>query len=725
MKILIYYTMYITCFILFGFVFFINPNKILASSDAKFCNSGVLECNCWQVGPDCAQSQNGSGSCSCSGAPDCTASASCPNLTKWCQFTGTWIAEAEDCTDPGTCKPVQQVDCGSVGKYGTCPDGNPLVCDNCGGVDCPARDSGGTPTDPGGGGGACVRGSCSCGTGCGGSELANCVCGMDANGQCGMACCTPDQGNCPGGGGGGGPASECMGVPRGSAGISCCSLECRGSVSCIWNVNTNDWLCDDPGWYCAGGGSPNNWSACTGACGAGTQTNDCGTTQSCCIECGPRWSACSATTFNQVGTYDCSASITRNCYASITGTLFDATEVTDCSQMALAPKIPGGRVTAYTTTNSPATSYTSSASNGSGAYTISNMRVPDDYSLDTDMTGVDPALGKYLSVPRFICQSSTASFTDHQQTAVRDFGFWKVYDGWFQVAGGGVRAEGANTPAVQSKIPPTCTAANDCVPYLMRKDAASTVGSAGYVVTGESGTANGSVVTAYSGGDLSKTNEEGNQVYAYAKRQGFKENFDYFTNKLYSMGVSPQSDFSQAQMDDLAKPTQAPVNSGRKAYYANGNVSIQSPWAVSNTESIIILVKGNVTISNTITVAQGGFLAIIASGDITIDPSVGTLTYDSETPQVEGMFIADGIFTVDSSTVGNNRVSDKKFVGAGTFVGWSGVSLKRDYRDTATPDLGLNNNTRPAELFVARPDFAVSAPTEMRRPTYGWEEIAP
>jgi hypothetical protein len=396
--------------------------------------------------------------------------------------------------------------------------------------------------------------------------------------------------------------------------------------------------------------------------------------------------------------------------------------------MALAPKIPGGRVIAYTTTNSPATSYTSRASNGSGAYAISNMRVPDDYSLDTDMTAVDPALGKYLSVPRFICQSSTASFTDHQQTAVRDFGFWKVYDGWFQVAGGGLRAEGANTPAVQTKIPPTCTAANDCVPYLLRKDPSGTTGSSGYVLTGESGASNGSVVTAYSGGDLSKVNEEGNQVYAYAKRQGFKENFDYFTNKLYSMGVSPQSDFTPAQLEDLQKPnlaSQTPVNSGRKAYYANGSVTIQSAWTVPSGESIVILVKGNVVIKNTITVAQGGFLAIIASGDITIDPSVGTLTYTSETPQVEGVYIADGLFTVDSYTVGVNRVSDKKFVGAGTFVGWSGVSLKRDYRDTATPDLGLNNNTRPAELFVARPDFALSAPKEILRPSYGWEEVAP
>ncbi|MEK7458051.1 MAG: hypothetical protein AAB612_00985, partial [Patescibacteria group bacterium] len=90
--------------------------------------------------------------------------------------------------------------------------------------------------------------------------------------------------------------------------------------------------------------------------------------------------------------------------------------------------------------------------------------MPETYSLNTNMTGVDPALGKYLSVPRFVCQASTVSFTNQSESATRDFGFWKVYDSWFQVIGGSVRAEGVNTPAIQSHIPPTCTATNSCTP---------------------------------------------------------------------------------------------------------------------------------------------------------------------------------------------------------------------------------------------------------------------
>lgn len=212
---------------------------------------------------------------------------------------------------------------------------------------------------------------------------------------------------------------------------------------------------------------------------------------------------------------------------------------------------------------------------------------------------------------------------------------------------------------------------------------------------------------------------------ASSKRRQFKENYDYFINKVYSMGISPQSDYSQEQRNDLQKASQSPINTGRQAYYANGNATVQSAWSVANTESIVVFIHGSLTIKNTITVAPGGFVAFIVSGDITVDPSVGTTDYASTTPQVEGVYIADGIFTVDSLTSGTTKVHDKKFVGAGTFVGWNGVSLERDYQDTASPDLGITNNTAPSEVFVARPDFQSAVPTKMLRPLYTWEEVAP
>lgn len=627
---------------------------------------------------------------------------------------------------------------------GTCSDGRTMMCDDCFGEDCigssatPPPDTAPPPS----------TGCEGCGCGEGGNRTScvpNPVCGEN-----GRACCDPSCG-----GGSSGSSDNCMDVPR-SQGPACCNLGCRGSDNCYMQESAG-WWCDSAGWFCDGGGTPNNWSACVGRCGNGSQTNDCGTTRSCfaddgsltnwsawttqcgygtrtnacgttesrCSECGPHWSACSATTFSRTGTYDCNLPITQACTATITGTFFDATEITSCAEMAVAPKIPRGRLFAGSTANQPPILYGSPLSNSSGAYTISNVRVPETYSLDTNMTGVDLALGKYLSTPRFACQASTVAFTGQGESATRDFGFWKVYDSWFQVIGGSIRAEGINTPAIQSHIPPTCTSASSCTPFLLRKNLAGTAESAGYAVTGHEGSSTGTIVTAYSGGDLSKLNEDNHQVTASSKRRQFKENYDYFINKIYSMGTSPQSDYSVEQREDLQKPSQSPINTGRQAYYANGSATIQTAWSVSNTESIVVFVHGSLTVKNTVTVAPGGFVAFIVSGDITIDPSVGTTDYASTTPQVEGLYIADGIFTVDSLASGTTKVHDKKFVGAGTFVGWNGVSLERDYQDTASPDLGIKNNTAPSEVFVARPDFQSAVPTKMLRPLYNWEEVAP
>jgi hypothetical protein len=387
--------------------------------------------------------------------------------------------------------------------------------------------------------------------------------------------------------------------------------------------------------------------------------------------------------------------------------------------------IPGARALALTTLNTPEILYTGSLSNGSGVSTV-NVRVPDEYDLSVDTSSVDPNIGVYLEVPR--CQPAEVSLTTQSQNAARSFGLWKVYDSWYQVMGGSLRAEANDAGSIRSLVPPTCTALDGCTPYLLRRDASSTAGSAGFAIAGREGTNGGTVISAYSGGDLSKLNEDGSNIYTTASRQSFREDFAYFSNRIYSMGSAPTSDFSVEQLDNLQKPdteTQNPVNPDREAYYANGDVTIQDPWVVGAGESIVILVNGDVLIQDQITVAQGGFLAIIASGDITFDPEVGTSTLGSTTPVIEGVYIADGTLRVDSRGAGSAKTSDLKFIGAGTFVGWTNVSLERDYKDDADQELGVSNNTVPAELFIARPDFARNAPEAMLKPIYSWQEVAP
>jgi hypothetical protein len=62
----------------------------------------------------------------------------------------------------------------------------------------------------------------------------------------------------------------------------------------------------------------------------------------------------------------------------------------------------------------------------------------------------------------------------------------------------------------------------------------------------------------------------------------------------------------------------------------------------------------------------------------------------------------------------------------GIFVGWGdggvqGIFLQRDLGVAGNE----NNNNTPAEMFTYRPDFLLSAPDFLRKPSYYWQEIKP
>ena len=62
--------------------------------------------------------------------------------------------------------------------------------------------------------------------------------------------------------------------------------------------------------------------------------------------------------------------------------------------------------------------------------------------------------------------------------------------------------------------------------------------------------------------------------------------------------------------------------------------------------------------------------------------------------------------------------SDSELNAQGTFVGWGGVTLCRDFEDT-------RNNTNPIEMFKYRPDFLLSIYKYLKKPIYSWREVAP
>lgn len=282
---------------------------------------------------------------------------------------------------------------------------------------------------------------------------------------------------------------------------------------------------------------------------------------------------------------------------------------------------------------------------------------------------------------------------------------------WWQTVNGNAYAGQAAGTAMYSVLPTTTCVAPGCVPYLSTRDSAGTAGSGGVFLTG-----GGNIDTDAAGGNQSANlNEDGTNIHALgtaATRR--RENYAYFY-RIYSMGVNPTADTPNGALVDLLKPASAPTN--QRAYYYNGNATISQAWNVAAGESYVIFINGNLTLSDPgnveqlIQVQPGGFLAFIVSGNITFDQSLGNDNSNDDTPNVEGYFIANG--TIATETGGAS--SDQRFVGAGSFVGWTGIDLNRVL-------VGAQNNSTPAEQFVFRPDFVTNIPARMSEPGYLWQE---
>ena len=175
----------------------------------------------------------------------------------------------------------------------------------------------------------------------------------------------------------------------------------------------------------------------------------------------------------------------------------------------------------------------------------------------------------------------------------------------------------------------------------------------------------------------------------------------------------------------------------------NGNVGIDETqgFNLSSDQSLVVFVDGNLTLddSNTgdnkykiISVDEGGFLAFFVNGDILISADVGyeldpanpTVPVVSvENSNIEGVFVADVDLTIQSKSEIGEVPPDRKFIGAGTFVGWHGVNLDRTFDDDGQGP--ILNQTQAIENFVYRPDFLANWPTKLKASVSNWHEINP
>jgi len=307
---------------------------------------------------------------------------------------------------------------------------------------------------------------------------------------------------------------------------------------------------------------------------------------------------------------------------------------------------------------------------------------------------------------------------------------------WFQSVGGQITALGnirSNIPYNAATSGP-CNQGSNCWPALITWLPWS--GGADYVNTP-------GFPFAQTGGSIN-THSDGGTAYVHTTDQHTQSNdghasdssaipteysYQYFYNRF---GFDHDSAENQ-----LASGAQPSLNSGLNIRFAPSDLTISEPWHISSGEQLIVFVNGSLTINDAtgdrrlIRADVGSYLAFIVSGNISINSNVGYTVPDTYpivfarpgtvSPNVEGIYLANGTLTVASN--GNASLPDKKFIGAGTFVGWGGVNLARTF------DYGVIgmawHNFNPTETFIYRPDFLLNTPSVMKEPIHEWREVAP
>lgn len=272
-------------------------------------------------------------------------------------------------------------------------------------------------------------------------------------------------------------------------------------------------------------------------------------------------------------------------------------------------------------------------------------------------------------------QGNLSVYLNDLSKAGPNFYIWQGWDAWFQTEEGDVHAQ----TSITDPIPGTATE-----PYC------SLVGDGGYpgVISYGSGTPDFGDGSASANGWLANSSYGGDH-YGYA----------YFDSLIDS--PSPLSE----------NPSLSDLNALDGFYKVEGSGNLTLPdstWNITSAnKKVVILVPGNLTIRERINLrTNNNFLAFIVGGNIIIESDV---TDAGANPALEGIFIADGRISTG--------VSANVFTGKGMFIGWTGVSLGRD--------LGSDNNETPAETFVFRPDLWISAPQELLKSSYTWQELAP
>jgi hypothetical protein len=377
----------------------------------------------------------------------------------------------------------------------------------------------------------------------------------------------------------------------------------------------------------------------------------------------------------------------RDCVGTITGTLFDASDVSGCSagEIAASAKYGSQPFSILPTPNLLTWPIISGSApvvntNASGVYSqqvYASATLPANYIFDyTNLINSGLAAGVKTE-----CGVSMAVVTGNEtndQVVTKNTGFWRVYGGWWQAVGGSVYAK----TGLKSYVPASLALPTN--QKLILPDANNRVGvlSHGFAWAGTELGTNPSV-------GVSSSLWRIESLYA-----ALRYDYNFYETRMDIFAFKPWADNSISTYDD--------GGTGYQIFKKEGDLVITSgsEILVNNNKKIILLVDGSVNINQSIRTTAGSFLAIIAKGNI---------TFASNVTNAQGWFVAESINVPCADTVapiGTCDKTDVQFGGEGSFVAWSGFNLRRD--------MNTGNNSAPSEKFTYRVDMYTNAPAPMK-----------
>jgi len=406
------------------------------------------------------------------------------------------------------------------------------------------------------------------------------------------------------------------------------------------------------------------------------------------------WSSCNSshqrtrTCTEDCGTNNCTGTpLVENCIGTITGTLFDASDLSSCpADIGTNPLYISLR-------------YSNANFDINGPWPVISLPVGTDasgnysesvyasltngiYSFDyTDLISSGRAAGIKTE-----CGPAAATVTDQGQTVTKNTGFWRNYGGWWQAKGGSVYGDDnlrsiipSSLPTEMSLILPDPTVGNRR--GLLSYGVPQPANMLGSNPNAKVSTSLWEIESKYSG-----------QIYDWS----FYDNrFNLFTTTAWSSGQP-------------VNYTATDTTNGYKILKSAGSVTSFN-YSPSANQFVIFHINGDVTVTNDITVPQGSFLSIIAKGTLTFDPSV---------TRADGWYVGASL-AFPCHDVGNNGCDedDQQFQGKGSFIGWNSISLERSNQSL--------NNTQPSELFTYSQDLFLNAPKPMKYYTKHYKPFIP